>query len=151
MFEPFQDNTRSLKLTAKGNQRKTYLLMNFDRANLRLQLDGGGWKRVRCVKLTHVGGEIIHEGQMSDLLRERLAAYNDVDEAEEESHPGEHDIELPPGRGFLEICGDMMNYGNFGVLLLSLILYSYGLGTIGGISTKMRQVKTDTLFSHVPP
>ena len=57
---------------------KTYCVVNFDRKNVRIQLDTAGWRAVRCVRVTHQdGGQVMQPGTLAALLQDRLAAYQD--------------------------------------------------------------------------
>ena len=71
-----------------------------------MKLDSGHWMPVRCVKLTHAAGEVMQEGDLSTLLAQRMAAYQDVGGEDDEDMDGgecdqedQEDDECPANEG----------------------------------------------------
>ncbi len=101
-----QDDTRALKKTKTGQERKRYLLCNFNRKDLLLQFDSGTWSSVRCCKVTHTGGEILQHTELGDILQERLREYMNDSDHEEQLNDDE---EQPAAAG---LGGDMPDIGD---------------------------------------
>ena len=54
----------------------TALVANFNRRSLEVQLDGGPWQSVRCVKVTYEQeGEVVQACDLAQLLQHRLQEY----------------------------------------------------------------------------
>ena len=87
---------------------KVAVLVNFDRKKLEIQVDGNKWHSVRCVKVTHTGGEVVQQGDLHELLQQRLRDYIDADSGSEwNEQPEEQDLAEEEVLGAMAPLGDM--------------------------------------------